>query len=544
MSSFGTHPDEGLMLRYIDGELAPRQAREIESHLAACWQCRAEIEGLQHVVSDCVRYRKNVQAQLPEPPNVWRDIYRDFDRIDLEDASRSWISRLSTPAARRWTMAATAAAVLACVVLYQLRQTPSVEAAALLHRAVAAAGSRQLHQRHIEIRTKHEKIVRTVGDAIGQRAALPRIAAEFQAAHYDFDDPLSAKAYQGWHDSVAAKDDPVTTVADCYRIHTTTSQGELASASILLRERDLEPVQARFEFRDDEWVEMTEITDGSFRDDAPPAVAHLEPPVRPAEPSRPAATLPGESASVSDELRVVAALHGIGADLGDPVEISRSGEKVLVSGIGIAPDRQQQIRDALGGLPNVSVNFQNPDAATATAEPVGAAPASGGGAAPPIQTRIEQQIGGHADFERLSVQLLEKKEALMSRAYALRALAQRFPVTGESSLIEHDRRVLRDMAAEHIAALSREAATIENAFGPVLRSMGGTAAASTTGASSWQNGADELVRDSTRLERLLSESLGASQTHTPADHLPSDLLTAMKQLRADVTEFQSLLASR
>jgi Putative zinc-finger len=86
MSSFGAqHPDEGLLVRYIDGELRPRRAREIERHLAACWQCRAETEGLQQVVSDCVQYRKKVlAAHLPEPPNPWRDLYREFDRIDLE----------------------------------------------------------------------------------------------------------------------------------------------------------------------------------------------------------------------------------------------------------------------------------------------------------------------------------------------------------------------------------------------------------------------------------------------------------------------------
>ena len=42
----------------------------------------------------------------------------------------------------------------------------------------------------------------------------------FLAAHYDWDDPLSAKSYQGWHDGLASKKDEVTISANEYRIRT------------------------------------------------------------------------------------------------------------------------------------------------------------------------------------------------------------------------------------------------------------------------------------------------------------------------------------
>src|SRR5271157_4779639 len=144
MSSFGAqHPEDGLLLRYIDGELAGRKRREVERHLAACWQCRAEVEGIERVVSDCVRYRKTVAPHLPEPPNPWPDLYREFDRIDAQEAGQSWFSRFATP---RWAVAAAAAAVLVAAIVYQFRQTPSVQAAALLQRAVAAAETRPVYK--------------------------------------------------------------------------------------------------------------------------------------------------------------------------------------------------------------------------------------------------------------------------------------------------------------------------------------------------------------------------------------------------------------
>ena len=74
MSSLGTHhPEDGLLLRYIDGELPARKMRQVARHLEACWQCRTEIEEFEGTVADCVRYRKNVLAEhLSAPPNPWR----------------------------------------------------------------------------------------------------------------------------------------------------------------------------------------------------------------------------------------------------------------------------------------------------------------------------------------------------------------------------------------------------------------------------------------------------------------------------------------
>src|SRR5215472_7992438 len=77
--------DDGMALRYLDGELPAHKARQVRRHLEACWQCRAEIEALETTVADCMRYRKQVLAsRLPEPPHAWADLSRRFDRIDSE----------------------------------------------------------------------------------------------------------------------------------------------------------------------------------------------------------------------------------------------------------------------------------------------------------------------------------------------------------------------------------------------------------------------------------------------------------------------------
>ena len=90
------HPEDGLLLRYLDGELPGRKARQVRTHLEACWQCRAQVEELEGAIGECVRYRKNVLApSLPPPPEPWRSL--DFGSVDSELVAQSfWIRPLAT----------------------------------------------------------------------------------------------------------------------------------------------------------------------------------------------------------------------------------------------------------------------------------------------------------------------------------------------------------------------------------------------------------------------------------------------------------------
>ena len=558
------HPEDDLLLRYIDGELPSRKVRQVSHHLEACWQCRSEVEDLEGTVADCVRYRKNVlETYLPPPPNPWPDLYREFARVDAALSEEPWMSRvkrsLGSPMVLRWGVAAAAALVVAVVVVQQLRETPTVQAAALLKRAVSAADARAAVPRHILVQTRTQRMTRVIGSRQARAVVEPLAAtlqARFQTAHYDWDDPLSAKAYQAWFDglAMATRHDVVTTVADpqlpaerCYQIRTETSEGNLAAASLMLRAADLSPVESKLEFRDREWVEFTELTEATLpeattRDDGRPVATNVEPPIGGAVPSRPART-PGPTASISDELQVLAALHEIGADLGDPVEVTLSDGKVLVNGVGIPAERQKQIHDALDALPNVQIQFSEPAAAPLPAAPAVPDAAPGGSKPVGIQARVEQQVGGRAEFERFSAQVLDRNELMMSQAYALRALAQRFPADKEAGLSTQDRRLLRDLAGENAAALSREASGLERGLSPILAAMGGSAAGRAASMqSAWEPAAEELFQASHRVEVLVSVMLGVTRGDGSTDHLPSELLSAIRELRADVDRCQQSLA--
>jgi hypothetical protein len=522
MSSYpGGHPGQDVLLLYFDGELPARRERPVEEHLAACWQCRSEIEEFRRTADDCVRYRGSViAAQLPPAP--WRDLSRDFARIDAElSAVRPY---------GRWAMAAAAALVLAAGLFYHFRATPSVEAAALLRKAVAASSSSPMAHHRIRVRTRNR---------VARFENAPEIRAMFVKAHYPVENPLSAASYQEWRDAQTVKTDQVETITTaeppfdrCYRIRTVAKEGDLAAASLTLRTADLQPVEGRFEFRNQDWVELSESTE------APVEEPNVGAPVRRVVPSQP--VIPEGTASISEQLAVVAALHGIGADLGDPLEINVAGPRILVSGIGIPPERRQQIHQALDPLPYVAVQFSDPMASPLPQEQQ---PAPGEASSPVtkptgLEARLEQVWGGRAEFERISAQLLDWNDAAMSRVYALRSLAQRFPAATESAMNANDRAVLHDLARAHLAALAAQAASIEHALEPVLGAAG---VPSARAAEPWQASTEDLFRTARRADLLLTALLGATRDHSAAPTLAADLRSALADLRSETAACRQLV---
>jgi hypothetical protein len=412
------HPDEGLLLRYADGELSARQAKRVQSHLEACWECRACLSELQRSIEECVGYRKAVlQACLPEPPVRWADIYGRLAAAEESLAARPWRRQL-------WE---------------------AVCAGAARPRRWAAAAA----------------LAATVWAVVDQ---LPRFRGLQPAA------PPSPR--------MAASPAP------------------------------------------------------------PPPVAERR---RAAVPSpRAAAELPAmEEATPGDELRVFTVLRRLGADLGEPVEVKRGRERVLVTGVGIDPQRQQQIGEALRAVPRVAVNFSDP----------AAAPLPSGGRAPdPISVRpevarlqadLESHLGGRAAFEEFGSGMLEMSDELMSRAHALRRLAERFPPETEAALSGRERQTLRALRREHAATLARLAVNLERRAWPALRPLraGAEPAPVPAAGGPWQAATEQLFQEAREAEASLAALLAGAAGEDQAEALPGHVLTHIASLRAAAEAF-------
>jgi hypothetical protein len=425
MSNFELrHPENDLLLQYLDGELPGRKARQVRKHVEACWQCRSELDELQKIVGECVRYRRDLlQSSLPPPPAPWQDLSREFARLDASE-ERSGLFRRPVI---RWAALAAAAVTLA-------------GAAITLRMTVLRPG---------------EDRIKVTGAPPVESKVLP--------------------------------------------------QPETSPARTKAR------------------------ADGP----SPSAPGPLLAP--PAEPAR--------QASLADALQAVAALHQLGADLGEPVEVAREGAHVVVSGTGVSRSMQGQIRSALVAVPNVVVRFAEPAAAPVEpVSPAGNDDATGAGA-PRIPSRLETQLGGRPQLESFSSQLLGRDEAAMARAYALRRLAQQFPAEAERQLRDGDLRLLKNLGREHVAALAREVTAIDRTASPVLASMGAAAPPRPSGndAATWQAAAENLFRSASQVETLLAALLGATTPDRPANNLPAQLASSVAQLQADVQQCERLL---
>ncbi len=531
------HLEDEQLLRYADGESPARAVSEIRSHLEACWQCREHLEELQNTVGECVRYRKNIlQRHLPEPPVPWPDIYRGFAEIDVALDLGSFRGRIARAlwapmrSLKIWVPVAVAL-MLVCLLLYRFRQTPSVQAAELLRKAVAAADAHHGTPRPIRIRTKDRSFTRLPR---ADTTSTSSIQALFRDANYDWDDPLSARSYQTWRDRLADKRDEVIEESGAYRIRTSTASGELLTATLKIRMQDLRPVEERFEFRNREWVEISEVPDdvvapNLIASNGLSALSHNKTESAPA--------------TIGDELHVLAALHQAGADLGDPIEVSRSGGEILVAGLGISPQRQREIHDALSSQKRVVVRFS--EAAPAQVEPPSeAATESASGAdLGKLQTRMAEQIGGPLVFSQLAAQILDSSEPMMARVYALRRLAERIPVAEESALNAQDRQLLLNLQQEHVRALRRQTAEIDRLLTPVLGPVSPARAAPDSAILSgpWQPATEELFQSARQVDKLLAVMFGAATGETSSEQLPSQLLSSLTKLRAAIETYDHRL---
>jgi Putative zinc-finger len=416
-----SHPEQSLLLRYIDGELDARKSRQVERHVEACWDCRAEIEELKRTVAECVRYRKQFLVEaMPEPPQAWGDIYSAFARIDRDMPRRTGLLQLVRGMGSPFRLAVGAATA-----------------------ALAIAG-----------------------------------ALYFGGTPFTKVSPAPSNQFQGPR---------------------------------------------------------------LLRNSAGSGAAPLEVPSRPAVPSRSAAIDPGPRASISDELKVLTALHGIGADLGDPLRVSLSQGRVLVAGVGVAPERQRQIQTALDSLPRIALEFSEPASAALPVEAAAAAPStSSPDSVSPFQARLETELGGRAGVDQFAGQVLNWNETLMAHAYALRSLAQQF--SSDAWLNDTDRASLRSLANDHLIAMAVPAGNFDHAMIPVLTGLGATARPhSGPSDATWQASAEQVFQAARNVEMLSSKLLGVARGEKANADSPSELLGAVSELRVHLEQNLRLL---
>jgi hypothetical protein len=450
------HPSEAKLAAVLNVAMPPDEVERILEHLDDCKRCEERLEELEPAIAEYRRFRARIAPQLPRPSRPWPDIQMDMERLDRQPSKLRRISappqpvrvrrsRVTRPAQlmRAGWMSAIAAGVLICGLLLWPRGDGLLRAETLLLKASNAASHSTVRARsHLRVKTRTASFIRPAVLSNGVGAdGLDAMKSRFQAAHYDWTDPLNPAAFTDWRNGLRSKVDKVarqgTGDAKEYTIDTSTPEGGLRDAALTIEAKDMLPVSGRFEFSDSEWVEIATIPEAV---EAPvaaaPSVSLPAPVTAPPVVTRPALS---EIELAERELEVRAAIDGLQASIGEPIGIEVESGSVVVTIYNLAPQQEGQLRASLGGMEGVII--RSPDRG-----------ADSGPDAPPTS-----QAAQAAPFPAI-----DTSEAIVSRAHVLSQLAVRFPPEMEPRLSATGRGLLADMRARHAAAINRDIDTLSS----------------------------------------------------------------------------------
>jgi hypothetical protein len=485
-----SHVSEDLLLRYVDGELTQREAAAVRDHLDACSDCSRAVDQYRRSLDALLAWHRDRKQSLPAPPLPWKSPF-PAPRVPGFPAGRGRTI---------WRWGAIAAAAVLVMIAWQLSTRQTVSAAELLEKASVQERSAR-PRRQIQIRTARHTVRRPAIAAKTRTAAEADLRALFETARFNWEDPLSARSFTAWRGQLSASSDDVRVVETGgrhYQIRTTTPDGALAEATITLRAADMLAVRETLQFRNSESVEITEAPEQT-QVPAPDVQIATNPPA--SDPQH-ATDTPGALATASDELRVFSALHQLGADLGEPVGVRRDDAtgRVVISMLGLGAEREQQIRAAIAGLPNVVIQTEQPEAMRAPST------AARRGATAQTNRELESRVGSGPVLQNFVNEVLDHSDAALARAHALRNLAVRFPPEVEAQLASGDRALLDGIVRDHVQALDKHAAQLRTLLKPFL----GETRAGAASAARWQDEAVALVAAAQSLDAILSEYVAGS----------------------------------
>jgi hypothetical protein len=131
----------------------------------------------------------------------------------------------------------------------------------------------------------------------------------------------------------------------------------------------------------------------------------------------------------------------------------------------------------------------------------------------------------------------------MSRAHALRRLAQRFPPGIEAQMTSDERKLLEQLRQEHAGALVENVTGVEGR----IRSVLGVTLEDTRPvpvAGRWQDETEPLFVEARNVETMLVAILGTSPDQINSAELPAKTAASLAQLRRRAESYQRLTMGR
>ena len=451
---------------------------------------------------------------------------------------------------------AVAATVLLVLGLQQ--QQRKAAAVAMLTRAAAAdpvlqtSGQPGVIYQSIKIRTREGSVERTIyRDAQRKRRSKPSplganqaLARKLAGAGVNWDAPLSPAGYKDWHDRQPSESDTITRAGSNLIVLTTSVSGDpdVASESLTLRESDLHAVSRSVNFRSSGTVEIAELeygelpwgpeTDGFFEPESSGFPKSVHPSVLPHLPR-----VLSESQFDEAELEARLALHAVGADTNERVDIARGTNSVNVRGVVATDARKREIESQLRLIPNVIAaiyTFDELEKGSKSSQDVTSLALSSVTETPsPLEVYLQGKGASLEEIRQTGLKLSNASVVITREAKALSELHTRYPVSDELTATARD--ALRALVADHKTKLLAAIAVQQQ----VLEGAGFTPSpSSATDANADLSALSQRVN--ARCIELLS---GAAEPSRPASQIVPELFSAATELHLAAARIPDTLSS-
>lgn len=221
------------------------------------------------------------------------------------------------------------------------------------------------------------------------------------------------------------------------------------------------------------------------------------------------------------EVQAVVALHKLGADLGEPVEVVRKGDgKVVVTATALDPSRRAQLKQALESIPGVDVKFdegrgslRNPARAAALIE----------GGRLPWQAELEQILGSRQAVENFGNTVLDLSDSIVARAYALKNLDERFAA---AALEPEERAQIDRIVLGHRAELAKQSSELRKRLSPVLAKIGTEIPTAAGSQNRWP-----LMTAAQQTDRWLNVMFAGAATSSTLEQASAELGRSLSSLQ-------------
>ena len=575
------HLTSRQMLAYIDGELSRAETRRVDKHLHSCWTCLAEMERLKSDIATILDAKNEAFVPaLPPPPRPWPG----FDTLlarkkSIHPASRwerfsGFFHKSLSPV--RMGFAAGIFAVL-LVGAYSIFHTGTVSAKEVLQhvenmdRQRSTITKNQVIRERVHIRKvyrgqRQPKLTRvetwkSTTAAYWNVASDDDVATDLKAKYKTHEIPLglplSAASVDSWGKVAGGNPTVSRQGADVdlsFHAANNGSVDTVKQVSFIVQPETWKIKQLTLDFSDASF-EVTEDDYSVVSTSEIPGVllAYLEPEALPAIPAQPdihpvsdvttdVIHLPAVNLDQA-ELDVLATLHRLNADLGEPVTLARSRRSIDVGLWALPPNRQEELRTALSSKAGVRVEITVPHVPPKKESP------AGGVASPGMESPLEVQTDSESDDQRLlkyfgnpqreqdfTNEALGTSTAILSHLYALRNLQTEFSAK-RTQLLAPDQQVqLSALVQDHATAISASLEALSRQLSPLntyfdVPSCAPSKAHVTT---TWQDRSLEALENARNADHLLRALLTTSQTPAVPDSALPEIWQKLCLLRTEM----------